>query len=287
MVSEIANQLGLAIENAQLYQKVQDELTERTRVQQAIIRRDNALTAIARAVAILTDLGTRALSTVLKSLGEAIDCSRIYFSQIREDESGAYWRETHEWINPKEKVGFDRAKLQRIPVRTLSKWAESLHEKSWVTSDLKIASGAEKEYLTNNALNSILWIAVSGKSTSTPSYIAFESTDPERIWELEEISALQISADALSNTFTREGLLEQIQVSLDETENLYNASHRLATATDMTEMLAAIAFALNIPSINREILVLFDRDPFDKIISIKSSSQLVQRSWNSSGENRR
>ncbi len=269
LVSEIANQLGLAIENAQLYQKVQDELTERTRVQQAIIRRDNALTAIARAVAILTDLGTRALSTVLKSLGEAIDCSRIYFSQIREDESGAYWRETHEWINPKEKVGFDRAKLQRIPVRTLSKWAESLHEKSWVTSDLKIASGSEKEYLTNNALNSILWIAVSGKSTSTPSYIAFESTDPERIWELEEISALQISADALSNTFTREGLLEQIQVSLDETENLYNASHRLATATDMTEMLAAIAFALNIPSINREILVLFDRDPFDKIISIK------------------
>jgi len=97
-----------------------------------------------------------------------------------------------------------------------------LHNQGWAGSNLSSAPDAERHYLETQGIQSSLWVAVSGR-TLTPSYIAIEMLDRDQEFKLEEINAYKVVANALSNTFTREGLLEQLQVSLDETENLYNA----------------------------------------------------------------
>jgi signal transduction histidine kinase/DNA-binding response OmpR family regulator len=265
LVSDVASQLGLALENAQLYEKVEQELADRIKAEQAILRSNRNLAAIASAASLLSDQGTRALSSVLRSLGEATESHRTYFAQFREDDSGGNWRAVSEWISPSHEGKFDKSNTAKLIISQYPHWVEELHSKGWVISVPKEAKGAENNYLENQNISSALLIAVTSKTGTTPSFLAFEVSGLEKNWEAEEISALQVAADALTNTFTREGLLEQLQLSLDETENLYNASHRLAIATNLEEMLESLAFALNIPSINREVLVLFDRDSQNEI----------------------
>jgi signal transduction histidine kinase/CheY-like chemotaxis protein len=81
-----------------------------------------------------------------------------------------------------------------------------------------------------------------------------------------------VAADALANTIVREDLLEQLQASLDETENLYNASHRLALASDLKEMVAALAQDMRTLAINRGVLILFNYDQQGKLGKIYVAS---------------
>ena len=77
-----------------------------------------------------------------------------------------------------------------------------------------------------------------------------------------------MAADAISNTFVREGLLDQLQVTLDETESLYKASNRLALANDMQEMVSAVLSGIRAAEINRAVLLLFEYDSYGKINQI-------------------
>jgi signal transduction histidine kinase/DNA-binding response OmpR family regulator len=273
LVNEVANELGLALENARLYVQAQDELSERIRAEQVTIRRNKDLAAITQAIALLTEQGSRALPLVLKTLGESTESDRIYYGQIREDESGAYWRATQRWCPPELDAKFDHTKLARLPVASFPTWANELHSKGWAGANFSSAPSIEHEYLTNQGIQSTLWVAVTGR-TATPSFIAFERLEKDQTFKAEEINAYKVVADGLSNTFTRETLLEQLQLSLDETENLYNASHKLALATDLNEMVAAITQALVVPALNRGVLLMFEKSPEDKLLRI-----IVAANW--------
>jgi len=201
-------------------------------------------------------------------LGEATGAARVYYGQVREEETGAYWRATQLWSAPASESRFDISKLSHLPVSGFPVWVNDLHNQGWAGSNLSSAPDAERHYLETQGIQSSLWVAVSGR-TLTPSYIAIEMLDRDQEFKLEEINAYKVVANALSNTFTREGLLEQLQVSLDETENLYNASHKLALATDLNEMLSSITQALVVPALNRGVLLMFERTPagvLEKII---------------------
>ena len=63
-----------------------------------------------------------------------------------------------------------------------------------------------------------------------------------------------------SNTLAREDLLDQLQVSLDETEQLYNTSHRLALANTLQDMIAALTQDMKNSNINRGALITFEYD---------------------------
>ncbi|MBN1179059.1 MAG: GAF domain-containing protein [Anaerolineae bacterium] len=58
------------------------------------------------------------------------------------------------------------------------------------------------------------------------------------------------TAIALQNAY----LFEEIQVTLEETETLYNASRRIASANTMDEIVAAVAEEVQAPAINRAML---------------------------------
>jgi signal transduction histidine kinase/CheY-like chemotaxis protein len=256
LLSTIAAQATTALENTNLFQEITNAL-------QALETRERYQANIAKSVAILTQFGTLALPDVLSTIAVASRSSRIYYATVGEDESGPFWQLLSEWRDP----GFNgpqETDKTPMPISLFPHWVAELRGKGWATGTILDAPTPEREYLTSHGIASILLLAVPGKNTY-PNFLAFEQLDYERKWIAEEINVLRVATDAISNTIVREDLLEQLQVSLDETENLYNASHRLALANDLQEMVSAITVDMHAPSINRGVLVLFDYDPQGKV----------------------
>ncbi len=260
LLSTIATQTTTSLENAYLFQEITNALT-------AIENRERYQANVAKSVATLTEIGTRALPDVMSAIGLAAQNTRVYFAQLKEDESGSFWQITAQYVNPDSTHKFDNGKGQHIPVALYSFWLKELREKGYSATPISQLPAAEQDFLSSQGIKSTLLLAVQGKS-STPSFIGLDEVERDRVWLNEEINVLQVAANAISNTYVREDLLDQLQVSLDETENLYNTSHRLALANTMEEMVTAIIEGVRSPRINRGVLVLFNNDPMGKVASM-------------------
>ena len=69
-------------------------------------------------------------------------------------------------------------------------------------------------------------------------------------------------------------LFEQTQRQARETAQLYSASQRLATMTQLDEAMAAVADSVPVADINRVVLWLFERDKSDEV-----TEAVVSASW--------
>ncbi len=259
LLSTAAAQATTALENAELFQQMQFAL-------EAIEIRERYQANVARSAAILTEFGTKSMPEVLKVLGQAAQCSRVYFAHVQEDERGLFWSATAEWSDPAVAYLFDKTRMLHLPVLSYLNWSQQLREKGWTVTQ-STDTTPEAEFLNSQHIHSTLLLAVPG-STTTPSFVAFDNLSASRIWQNEEINALRVAADAISNTFVREGLLEQLQVTLEETEGLYKASNRLALANDMQEMVSAVLSSVRTSEINRAVLLLFEYDTYNKVTQI-------------------
>lgn len=93
--------------------------------------------------------------------------------------------------------------------------------------------------------------------------------------ELTEIdndtrAVLETLANQLSIHLDNLRLFEQTQSALGETSLLYNTSHRLTAATNLHEVVSAIAEGLNIPQVNRVILIGFEYDEAGNLQFVRS-----------------
>jgi len=268
LLSTIAAQATTALENSNLFQEITNAL-------QSLETRERYQANIARGVATLTQYGSMALADVLNTLSAAARNSHTYYAALEQDENGPYWRAVSEWHNPNNTSPQPSSDLHHLPANRFPFWSAELQNKGWMSGTVQDLPSPEREYLGGRGVSSILLLAVPGKQ-KIPSFLAFEQTGDPRIWQSEEINVLRVAADALANTIVREDLLERVQESLDETENLYNASHRLALASDLNEMVAALAQDMRIAAINRGVLVLFDYDQQGKMGKIS-----VAANWHS------
>ena len=259
LLSTAAAQATTALENADLFQQMQDAL-------KALETRERYQSNVAKAAATLTEFGAKSMPEVLKLLGQAAGCSRIYFAQIKEDERGIYWSSTSEWLDPSVAYLFDKTRIQHIPVASYPEWVKRLTGEGWCITTADVHS-PEAEFLASQHIHTSLLLAVPAEG-KTPSFLAFDQIGVARAWQSEEINALRVAADAITNTFVREDLLMQLRVSLDETESLYKASNRLALANDMQEMVAAVLSGIRSPNVNRAVLLLFEYDSFEKVAQI-------------------
>lgn len=260
LLSTASAQATTALENAELFQQMQFAL-------EAIETRERYQANVARAAANLTEFGTKSMPEVLKVLGQAAQCSRVFFARVQEDERGLFWSATAEWSDPAVAYLFDKTRTLHIPVLSYPNWLQQLREKGWVLTQASHET-PEADFLNSQHIRSSLLLAVPGPTT-TPSFVAFDHLGAARVWQNEEINALRVAADAISNTFVREGLMDQLQVTLDETEGLYKASNRLASANDMQEMVSAVLSSVRSSEINRAMLLLFEYDSYNKITQIK------------------
>ncbi|HEY9088651.1 MAG TPA: GAF domain-containing protein [Anaerolineaceae bacterium] len=248
LLSTLTSQATTALENANLFQEIRAALA-------AIENRERYQANVALVAATLSKYGSKSLSDVLASLGEASQVGRVYFAEASETDGKSFWRPTGQWIAPDCGVSGQFPSTQITP-DILPYISEQLRETGWVAKHVSDLPSPDREFFTPQNVRSVLVLPVVGRGRM-PSFVAFEQFDRQRDWQLEEVRVLQIATDALSNTILRENLLKQVQVSLHETENLYNLSHNLALANDPTEMLTSIATGIQPVQLQRASLVTF------------------------------
>lgn len=251
LLSTLVTQLSISLQNANLFQEVVAGL-------RAIETRERYQAGVARAVTLLSESGLKALREVLSLLGEAAQCDHVFYATVKEDEQGLYWSAIADWSKQESEFQLERNKLQHMPIALFPSWSRPLRDQGWVAATLDDLEAFEQNFLRNLNTASILLLAVPGKA-SVPGFLAFEQTTP-RLWQSDEINILRLAADAVANTLVRQDLLEQLQASLDETENLYHLSTRMSTAATLQEMVAVIPQGMRIPAINRAVLLLSESD---------------------------
>jgi signal transduction histidine kinase/DNA-binding response OmpR family regulator len=263
LVEEVARQLSLAIENARLYQDIRKALA-------SLETRERYQANIARAVAILSELGTSALPDFLDALGQATLCDKITFTEFTA-KGNPGWRPKEEWVNPAIEPVLKK-NLWKIDSTSIPEWKKQLSEMGWATGTVNDAPSIERDYLKENRIGATLLLAVTYAGSEEPGFIAFDRVDANQPWQSEEISLLRVGVDAYSNTNSRQDLLVRLQSSLKETENLYNTSHRLAMATDLEGMVTVIMTGIQPHIFNRASLILFETDNQGKLNKIKVSA---------------
>jgi signal transduction histidine kinase/DNA-binding response OmpR family regulator len=268
LLSTITAQATTALENSNLFQEITNAL-------QSLEIRERYQGNVAKAVATLTQFGTLALPEVLNTLSSAANNDHTYFAAFDQVENTPLWRIISEWPKPVERGSAQLVRTDPLNILSFPLWVADLRDKGWFTGIASEIPNPEKEYIQARGISSILLLAVPGKSPF-PNFLAFEQHGEQRRWLSEEINILRLAADALSNTIIREDLLSQLQVSLDETESLYNASHRLALANNLQEMVMALTIDMHTTTINRAELLLFHQNAQSRNTKI-----IVAANWHS------
>jgi K+-sensing histidine kinase KdpD/DNA-binding response OmpR family regulator len=253
LVSTVANQMATSLENATLFENIRTAL-------ETIEVRERYQSNVTKAVAQLTEKGSQSLQQILEYLALAAGCERTYFAKSElEKETGLVWTISDIYTSPSVDLSIHSNPNDQITAIDFPDILNDLSLQGWHTATVDTTHGSEKKYLQSRDIASILILAISSGGENK-SFIAFENYNNKQEWQKEEISILQIASDALANTFIREELLKQVQSSLEETENLYSASHQLALSNTSQEMLSAIIQGSHAQVINRGILILFSYD---------------------------
>jgi GAF domain-containing protein len=166
LLSTAAAQATTALENAVLFQQMQTAL-------EAIENRERYQSNVARSAAILTEFGTKSMPEVLRALGQAAQCSRVYFAHVQEDERGIYWSAAAEWVDPSVAYLFDKTRILHIPVAAFPNWAKQLRETGWTVTQSASKATPETEFLNHQHIRSTLLLSVPGTS-AIPNFIAFD-----------------------------------------------------------------------------------------------------------------
>jgi len=91
--------------------------------------------------------------------------------------------------------------------------------------------------------------------------------DPQAALSPDDVALIQSAAEQATQALERARLFEQTQVTLSQTELLYNAGRRLNAADDLQEIVAAVVEGVPIPAVNRATLFLYEHDPTGEIES--------------------
>jgi K+-sensing histidine kinase KdpD/CheY-like chemotaxis protein len=253
LLSTVATQMATSLENASLFENISTAL-------ETIEVRERYQANVTKAVALLSEKGSQTLPQILEFLSAAAQCERTYFAKpTLEKDGGLVWSASPIYVKPEANVLLSSELLSRMVATDYPEWLNDLTGQGWHVATIGTAKNIENNYLQSQNISSILLLAIPS-AESHISFIAFENFSEKHVWKKEEIDILRIASDALTNTLIREQLLNQVQDSLEETENLYSASHQLALSNTSQEMLSAIIQGVHSQIINRGILILFHYD---------------------------
>ena len=253
LLSTIASQAATALENTNLFTEIRDSL--------AIIEdRERYQVNVTNAAAELNEKGSSQLDFLLGSLSIAAKADYAFYAPALDNtKSGLTW-------TPKAFISQipNVAEKSAMPLNDFPNWVSILNTKNQLSITQSQCQEPEKTYLIDNSIKSILLFPIRLENQPL-GIIGLENRSEEIGWKPEQIEILSIATDAFTNTLIRENLIARIQDSLNESESLYAASHNLALAEEMQGMLAAIIEGVNIPAINRGVLVLFEYDDQNQI----------------------
>ena len=251
LLSSVAAQVATALENASLFNDISSAL-------QFIENRQRIQVNVTDAVAELSLKGSKEITNFLKSLTQASLCERAIFAEITsKPDIEPTWHTVASYTLPGSDIKADDAAYPQVSIEQMEEALADLEKKGWHSRTLSTASESEQNWMLSNSIQSILILAVK-RENRLDGFIALEKHASAEEWKIEEIDILRTASEAFSNMLIREDLLEQLRGSLSETENLYGASHQLALAGTMQEMIMAIISSFSASEVNRGEIVLFD-----------------------------
>lgn len=246
LLSSVAAQVATALENANLFNEITNTL-------QLIENRQRVQSKVTDAVAELSLKGSAEITSFLEALAKASLCERALFAET----NNLSWQIVASYTSPESSLSETTSVYPNVDAEQLVEVMEDLEKKGWHSRSLSNASEPEKQWLIANEIQSILILAVK-RDNKLDGFIALEKHASVEEWKVEEINILRTASEAFSNTLIREDLLKQLRGSLSETENLYSASHQLALASTMQEMIMAVISSFSTSEVNRGEIVLFD-----------------------------
>jgi len=206
LVSLFADQAVIAMENARLLEQVQRELTERTRVEDALRYR-------VAFEELVTDLSTRfialapaevdgAVNHGLAAIGSFCGVDRAYIFLFAE--AGVTMDNTHEWCA----VGIEPqiANLQGIPCEILPWWMDKLRrfEDIYIpiVSALPPEASAEREILEPQGVQSLVVVPIT-VGRDLIGFLGFDSVRTVKNWVEDDITLLRILGEIIGNALER------------------------------------------------------------------------------------
>jgi signal transduction histidine kinase/CheY-like chemotaxis protein len=253
LLSTIAAQAATALENTNLFTEIRDSL-------ELIEERERYQFNVTNAAAELNEKGSAAVDFLLASLLTASNADLVFYAPaIENPKTGINWVATS-FVSQNPEV----KSLPAMPVGQFPNWFEALKTRPYLFCTRSTCTDPERNFLVENNIQSIMLYAIRLENQPV-GVIGIETVNEESIWKTEQMDVLSIATDAFNNILIRENLLKRVQDSLSETESLYTASHNLALADDVQAMLTAIVDGVNIPAINRGVLVLFDYNESNQI----------------------
>ncbi len=166
---------------------------------------------------------------------------------------------------------FDDQPIETVRFEEHPQRIADISAKGWHAVSLATAEGEEKNIMSAQGVQSLLLLGV--KPENAPiGYLSIEHFKSEKAWEQEEIDILRTAADAFTNTLIRENLLNQLQTNLTITESLYSASHQMALANHIEEMILAVLSSVKESPLERGEVLLFDFNLDGRISQITHSA---------------
>ncbi len=246
LLSSVAAQVATALENAKLFNEITNAL-------QIIENRQRVQGNVTEAVAELSLKGSGEIKAFLRSLAQASVCERAVYAEIHDQT----WQTVASYTLPDSNLNEGMSVYPDLAIEQLQEAMDDLKQKGWHSRTLANASEPEKNWLLANQIQSVLILAVK-RDSQLDGFIALEKHSSVEEWKIEEIDILRTASEAFSNTLIREDLLKQLRGSLSETENLYSASHQLALASTMQDMIMAVISSFSASEVDRGEIVLFD-----------------------------
>ncbi len=229
----LAAQISSSLQNALQFRRTQSALS-------VVERQARYQTNISQAVAALAQDGTKAIPRVLELLGEAANVEVAYYAQSVSKPEGDFWKIVSIWGKEESPVVRGEQVPPLLSVALFEDAVRQLREAGYVQVLPHYLSPEQREALQIfRDFKSLLALAVRVEDRP-PGFVGLVGLRREAILGMDEISALQMAATALSNTLARENLLAQVQRSLAEQEVLYAASAELNAAQDYGQVLSIL-----------------------------------------------
>ncbi len=224
---------------------LEDEISERKRIEVALKRRDIILEAVSFAAEHFLTIPSDDIDihNILKKLGLATEASRVYIFENHTDENGALLTsQRYEWAMHGIKPEIDNPELQKLAWSDtgFARWKEFLSKGQPVKGPVSRFPESERALLTAQGILSLAVVPIH-VGNAWWGFLGFDECRTEREWSTLETDSLKAAASILGAAIQR----RQTEQELRDSEKKYSRLVENSLTGIFLVQNAMIAFANN------------------------------------------